>query len=314
MIRFDAVSKNYGPDRKVVDELTLAIAEGEICMLVGPSGCGKTTSMKMINRLVEPDTGTVLVGGKPVRSVDPIRLRLNIGYVIQEIGLFPHMSVADNIATVPIELGWPKGRIAARVDELLDLVDLEPALYRHKRPRELSGGQRQRVGIARALAGDPSIMLMDEPFGALDPLTRARMQDEFLAIQAKIGKTIVFVTHDTDEALKMGDHIAVMRAGRLLQYGTPTDIMRAPADDFVADLIGSRKILKLLSLMDCGRLMRPGAVDPDLPALPQPATAEEALSEMLRRGVRSIAVTDAAGARIGRVELDDLFDSVARHD
>ncbi|MDR3494674.1 MAG: ABC transporter ATP-binding protein [Ancalomicrobiaceae bacterium] len=314
MIRFDQVSKSYGRNRQVIDDLTLAIAEGEICMLVGPSGCGKTTSMKMINRLVEPDSGTVLVDGRPVNSVDPIKLRLNIGYVIQEIGLFPHMSVADNIATVPVELGWPKPRVRARVDDLLALVDLEPGLYRTKRPRELSGGQRQRVGIARALAGDPRIMLMDEPFGALDPLTRAKMQDEFLAIQEKIRKTIVFVTHDTDEALKMGDHIAVMRAGRLLQYGTPTEILRHPADTFVADLIGSRKGLKLLRLLDCGSLMRQGAAAADLPVLPARATAEQALSEMLRCGCRSVAVADASGVTLGRLDLDDLIDRVARDD
>lgn len=313
MIRFQAICKSYGADRKVVDDLTFSVAEGEICMLVGPSGCGKTTSMKMINRLVEPTSGQVLVGGKPVSQADPIALRLNIGYVIQEIGLFPHMSVYDNIATVPLELGWPKARIASRVDDLLALVDLEPRLYRGKRPRELSGGQRQRVGIARALAGDPAIMLMDEPFGALDPLTRAKMQDEFLTIQGKISKTIVFVTHDTDEALKMGDHIAVMRSGRLLQHGTPMEIMRHPADAYVADLIGSRKVLKRLALIRCSALMRPGSGEPDQPSLPANASAEAALTEMLRLGRRDLAIVDTDGHIVGRLELDNLLEQVADH-
>ncbi|MDD2457972.1 MAG: ABC transporter ATP-binding protein, partial [Eubacteriales bacterium] len=227
----------------------------EICILVGPSGCGKTTTMKMINKLIPPSSGSILIDGQDIGAIDTIALRLNIGYIIQDIGLFPHMTVAENIATVPVELGWKKDRISDRVDELLDLVELEPKIYRHKKPRELSGGQRQRVGVARALAADPKIMLMDEPFGALDPITRAKLQDEFLKIQAKIKKTIVFFTHDIDEALKMSDRIAVLKAGRVVQYGTPMEILARPADPFVSELIGGRNSLKMMNLLSCGDVM-----------------------------------------------------------
>jgi len=257
MIRFDGVSKRYPNEAATaVDDLTLHIRPGEICMLVGPSGCGKTTTMKMVNKLITPSSGTIHVEGRDIEAVDTIELRLNIGYIIQDIGLFPHMTVAENIATVPMELGWKAQRTAARVDELLDLVDLDPAIYRKKKPRELSGGQKQRVGVARALAADPRIMLMDEPFGALDPITRAKLQDEFLKIQEKIRKTIVFVTHDIEEALKMGDRIAVLKAGRVVQFGTPMDILAAPADPFVSELIGGRQALKMMNLIFCGQIMR----------------------------------------------------------
>lgn len=252
MIRLEKVSKIYpGSDVKVVDELDLHVKAGEICVLVGASGCGKTTTMRMINRLIEHSSGTIYVDGKDITAMNPIDLRLNIGYVIQETGLFPHYTIEKNIATVPIEKKWPKQKIEARVKELMGLVDLDYAAFAKKRPSSLSGGQRQRVGVARALAADPPIMLMDEPFGALDPITRAKLQNEFLNIQERIKKTIVFVTHDIDEAVKMGDKIAVMQYGKLAQFGSPHEILSKPANEFVENLVGENRILKRFSLIKC---------------------------------------------------------------
>ncbi len=222
MIRLENVHKVYkGSDVAVVNDLNLHIRAGEICVLVGASGCGKTTTMRMINRLIDITSGRILVNGQDIMNINPIELRRDIGYVIQDTGLFPHYSIEKNIATVPIEKKWDKKRIAERVGEMLRLVDLDPARYGKKKPSALSGGQKQRVGVARALAGDPPIMLMDEPFGALDPITRGRLQNKFLNIQAKLKKTIVFVTHDMDEAVKMGNKIAVMQNGKCTQFGTP---------------------------------------------------------------------------------------------
>jgi osmoprotectant transport system ATP-binding protein len=315
MIRFEKVSKRYpGEAGATVENLDLHVRQGEICMLVGPSGSGKTTLMKMVNKLIEPSSGTIRIGGRDVRELDTIALRLNIGYIIQEIGLFPHMTVAENIATVPRELGWSRERIAARIDELLELVDLDPALYRRKRPRELSGGQKQRVGVARALAGDPSIMLMDEPFGALDPITRTKVQDVFLHIQEKIRKTIVFVTHDVEEAIKMGDRIAVLKSGRILQLGTPMEILTRPADGFVSDLLGNHKALRMMNLLTCEQLMRPlpeAAPGSGAIRLPLRATAQDALSEMLRTGERSIHLEDRDHRVRGVLHLDDLFQEMS---
>jgi osmoprotectant transport system ATP-binding protein len=363
MIRFDSVSKQYPNEATAaVDQLSLHIRAGEICMLVGPSGCGKTTTMKMINKLIEPSSGTIHIDGRNIDAVDTIKLRLNIGYIIQEIGLFPHMTVAENIATVPVELGWTKARISARIDELLELVDLDPRIYRQKKPRELSGGQKQRVGVARALAADPRIMLMDEPFGALDPITRAKMQDEFLKIQEKIRKTIVFVTHDIEEAMKMGDRIAVLKAGRMVQLGTPMEILAHPADPFVSELIGGRQALKMMNLIFCDRLMHEvamvdrtqnadaarrliaesgasrlilasngvrerfyvdaqslaqaqddlcAAIRPIAGALRMRASAQDALSEMLRTGERFLFVEDDSHQVKGVVDLEDLFKRVS---
>ncbi|MGH6639423.1 MAG: ABC transporter ATP-binding protein, partial [Polaromonas sp.] len=214
MITLDRLTKTFGASaQSAVDGLSLTINAGEICVLIGPSGCGKTTTMRMINRMVEPDSGRIEVGGRDVTRIDAVELRRSIGYVIQQVGLFPHMTIGENVATVPKMLGWDAPRIAKRVDELLALVGMEPALYRDRFPRELSGGQKQRVGVARALAADPPVMLMDEPFGAIDPITRTRLQDEFLRILRELGKTIVFVTHDIDEAIRMGSRIAILRAG-----------------------------------------------------------------------------------------------------
>jgi len=250
MIRLEQLCKRYPRERQpAVDNLTLDVPEGEIVILVGPSGCGKTTTMKMINRIIEPTSGRIILDGDDVTTADSDQLRRRIGYVIQQIGLFPHMTIAENIATVPKLLGWDKRRIDARVDELLETVSMPPATYRNRYPKQLSGGQRQRVGVARALGGDPAVMLMDEPFGAIDPITRDRLQNEFLRLQAEVRKTIVFVTHDIDEAIKMGDRIAILQEGsRVAQYDTPDQILTAPADDFVADFIGSGASLKRLNL------------------------------------------------------------------
>ena len=241
MIRLEGVTKRYpGVSRPAVDHLDLDIPEGTICVLIGPSGCGKTTSMRMVNRLIEPTAGRILVAGEDVSGTDPVRLRRTIGYVIQQVGLFPHMSVAENVATVPALLGWPKPRIAARVEEMLTLVGLEPREFLRRFPGELSGGQRQRVGVARALAADPPVMLMDEPFGAVDPIVRERLQSEFLAILRRLRKTIILVTHDIDEAIRMGDRLALMKDGLLMQYDTPDRILATPRDAFVAEFLGDR--------------------------------------------------------------------------
>ena len=249
-IRLDGVTKRYpGQDRPAVDDVDLEIPAGETVMFVGPSGCGKTTLLKMLNRLIEPSGGRIHLGDEDVTDQDPDQLRRRIGYVIQAGGLFPHMTVATNVGLVPRMLGWDKRRTAARVEELLDLVGLDPAVYRDRYPRELSGGQQQRVGVARALAADPPVLLMDEPFGAVDPVTRQRLQDELLRIQEELGKTIVFVTHDFDEAVKLGDRIVVFDVGaRVVQYDTPERILAEPAEEYVADFVGAGATLKQLTL------------------------------------------------------------------
>jgi osmoprotectant transport system ATP-binding protein len=249
-VRYEGATKRYGDaGAPAVDNLTLEVPAGEICVLVGPSGCGKTTAMRMVNRTVDISEGDVLVGGESVRERDPARLRREIGYVIQQIGLFPHRTIAENIAAVPQLLGWKKDRIEARTAELLRLIGLDPELG-GRYPTQLSGGQQQRVGVARALAADPLVMLMDEPFGAIDPINRERLQNEFLRLQAQVRKTVLFVTHDIDEAIKMGDRIAVMRkGGKVAQYATPAEILMSPADEFVEDFVGADRALKRLALM-----------------------------------------------------------------
>ncbi|HEX3211160.1 MAG TPA: ABC transporter ATP-binding protein, partial [Actinomycetota bacterium] len=249
-VRFRDVTKRYpGAETNAVEALTLDVEAGEICVLVGPSGCGKTTAMRMVNRTVEITSGDILIGDTSVRDRSPAQLRREIGYVIQQIGLFPHKTIGENIATVPNLLGWDKRRTEARVGELLEVVGL-PAEVRDRYPHQLSGGQRQRVGVARALAVDPPIMLMDEPFGAVDPIVRSRLQDEFLRLQQEVRKTIVFVTHDIDEAIKMGDRIAIFRqGGHLEQYAPPDELLAEPASDFVADFLGAERGLKRLALI-----------------------------------------------------------------
>jgi len=248
-LEFRDVTKRYpGSTEAAVDGLSLEVPAGEICVFVGPSGCGKTTAMRMVNRMIDITSGDILLGGRSVKERKPEELRRNIGYVIQQIGLFPHRTIGENIATVPMLLGWDKTRISARVDELLELVGL-PTEMRKRYPGQLSGGQRQRVGVARALAVDPPVMLMDEPFGAIDPINRERLQNEFLRLQAELRKTIVFVTHDIDEAIKMGDRIAVLQVGgKLAQYAPPAELLTAPANVFVEDFVGADRALKRLAL------------------------------------------------------------------
>ncbi len=250
MIRLEGLTKRFpGQKELAVDDLTMHIPDGEIIVLVGPSGSGKTTTLRMINRLIEPSSGKIILEGEDVTSIHPDRLRRRMGYVIQQVGLFPHMTIAQNIATVPKMLGWDRKRIAERTDELLTLIRMDPETYRSRYPKELSGGQRQRVGVARALAADPPVILMDEPFSAIDPITRGGLQDEFLRLQALIKKTIVFVTHDIDEAVKMGDRIAILRErSQIAQYDTPEHILTHPVDDFVRDFVGTGAAIRRLSL------------------------------------------------------------------
>ncbi len=263
MLRLDHLTKRFPGGHVAVDDLSLEVAEGELCVLVGPSGCGKTTTMKMVNRLIQPTSGRILLDGNDVTSGDAVGLRRHIGYVIQQIGLFPHQSIAANVGTVCRLLGWDSTRVAARVDELLELVGLDPATYRERYPHQLSGGQRQRVGVARALGADPPVLLMDEPFGAIDPITRERLQNEFLRLQAELRKTVVFVTHDIEEAVKLGDRIAVLAQGGVLaQHDTPAELLAHPASDFVADFVGADRGLKRLEVtaIHPGDLVQPSLV------------------------------------------------------
>ena len=307
MIEIRGLVKHFpGAARPAVDHLTLTIPEGDVCVLIGPSGCGKTTTMRIINRLLEPDAGSVRVAGRDVMTTDPVNLRRSIGYVIQHVGLFPHWSIADNIATVPKLLGWNEARIAARVDELLGLVGMEPAQYRNRFPRELSGGQKQRVGVARALAADPPVMLMDEPFGALDPITRARLQAEFLRILRGLRKTIVFVTHDIDEAIKMGDRIAILRDGALVQYDTPEAILARPADAFVESFVGTDRALKRIALMGVDTALEPLGNHSPTHAIAADASLRDALAMMFSAGVDALTVTGDGGAPLGKLTLSGI--------
>jgi osmoprotectant transport system ATP-binding protein len=249
-VELRGLTKRYR-DALAVDDLSFTVPAGRICVLVGPSGCGKTTSLRMVNRLIEPTAGDIVMDGESVLHGDPTTLRRRIGYVIQQVGLFPHRTIAENIATVPQLLGWRADRIRARVDELLALVGLDLRM-RDRYPAQLSGGERQRVGVARAMAAEPPLMLMDEPFGAVDPIVRDRLQHEFLRIQRAVGMTVIFVTHDIDEAIRLGDRIAVMRTGRLVQYAPPGELLAHPADDFVAEFVGSDRGLKRLALLTVG--------------------------------------------------------------
>jgi osmoprotectant transport system ATP-binding protein len=302
-IRFEAVTKLFpGVARPAVDALDLTVDKGNICVLIGPSGCGKTTTMRMVNRLIEPTSGRILVGDRDVTQGDLVELRRHIGYVIQQIGLFPHMTIAENVATVPKLLGWPEARITARVAEMLALVGLDPGQFLSRYPRHLSGGQRQRVGVARALAADPPVMLMDEPFGAVDPVVRGRLQDEFLAILKRLEKTVILVTHDIDEAIRMGDVVAIMRDGKLVQYDTPDRLLAAPVNGFVADFVGADRALRRLSLVRAGDLAEPGEAATGL-RLSAEANLREALALMLAAGADEATLTDSDGVLIGKVTL-----------
>jgi osmoprotectant transport system ATP-binding protein len=250
MIRLEHVTKTYADGTTAVADLSLEVGRGEICVLVGPSGCGKTTTMKMVNRLIDPTSGAVYVDGQDVATTNPTELRRRIGYVIQNVGLFPHQKVRENVMTVPRLLGWDRKRARARADELLELVGLDPAVHGGRYPAQLSGGQRQRVGVARALAADPLVMLMDEPFSAVDPISRDRLQTEFLRVQAEVGTTVVLVTHDVDEAVRLGTRVAILReGGHLEQYAPPSELLTAPATEFVAGFVGSDRMVKALSVM-----------------------------------------------------------------
>jgi osmoprotectant transport system ATP-binding protein len=313
MIEFRGVSKTYaGSESPVVNDLSFEILEGEICVLVGPSGCGKTTTMRMVNRLIEPTEGEIFIAGEPNTAMSGTQLRRKIGYAIQQIGLFPHRTIAENIATVPSLLGWDKRRIRERVDQLLELVGLDPDDYRGRYPAELSGGQQQRVGVARAMAADPPIMLMDEPFGAVDPITRERLQDEFLNIQHDIKKTIVFVTHDIDEAIKMGDKIAILKQGGFLaQYDTPEYILSNPNSEFVASFVGNDRILKRLSLTRVGdmQLEPANGGTEDLPRISERLTVRDALSEIIGSGTTK-GVVEKDGER--RLLTIDAIEALSR--
>ncbi|GMA14810.1 ABC transporter ATP-binding protein [Deinococcus metallilatus] len=289
MIELQHLEKRYG-DTWAVRDLSLVFPEGELTALLGPSGCGKTTTLRMINRLTEPSGGRVLLGGRDTRDFRPEDLRRGIGYVIQQIGLFPHLTVAQNVATVPDLLGWDRRRTARRVDELLALVGLDPPVYRAKRPGELSGGQAQRVGVARALAADPPVLLMDEPFGALDPLARDRLQEAFRGIQQRLRKTVVLVTHDIDEALRLGDRVALMRGGTLAQFGTPDDLIHRPASLFVRQFLGEDAALRQLAGRAAAEFVRPGD-GAGLPTVEGTLDARSALGVMLREGSDALAVT-----------------------
>jgi osmoprotectant transport system ATP-binding protein len=307
-IVFDHATKRYpGRAAPAVDDLSLSIPAGEVCCLVGPSGGGKTTAMKLVNRLVELTSGDVRIDGRSVRALDQTELRRGIGYVIQQVGLFPHMTVAENIATVPRLLGWSKAEIAERVDELLDLVDLPARDYRARYASQISGGERQRVGLARALAADPPVMLMDEPFGALDPITRTRLQKELLRIQGELRKTIIFVTHDIDEAILVGDRIAILREGGVLaQYDTPDELLAHPADEFVARFVGADRGLKRLSLRRLSELELEPVDGVVAPLADDGTTLRDALSLMLSEGSRRLLVAGPDGQPRGVVTLERL--------
>jgi osmoprotectant transport system ATP-binding protein len=309
MISFRSVSKRFpNASSDAVADLSFDVDEGETLVLVGPSGCGKTTTMRMINRLIEPTSGQILVGGRDTATVDPVELRRGIGYVIQSVGLMPHRDVAQNIATVPALLGWERRRIDDRVRELADLLELDEELLR-RYPAELSGGQRQRVGVARALAGDPPIMLMDEPFAAVDPIVRGRLQDQLLDIQTRLRKTIVFVTHDVDEAIKMADRVAILNVGGVLaQLAPPADVLRAPASEFVARFVGTERSLKRLSLILVRDLtLAPGDGAAGKQAtITDDATLREALDALLASPDRVVRVVDGADGDRGILTLDDI--------
>jgi len=299
MIRLSGAGKTYPDGTVAVESLDLDIDAGELVVLVGPSGCGKSTTLKMINRLIEPTTGTIEIDGRDVTGEDPVKLRRGIGYVIQQVGLFPHQKILANVMTVPLLYGESKATARERASELLDMVGLDPATYGNRYPHQLSGGQRQRVGVARALAADPPVLLMDEPFGAVDPVVRVRLQDEFLRVQQELDKTVVFVTHDIDEAVRMGDRVAVFAVGgRLAQYGTPAELLAHPADEFVEDFVGATRGLRRLTVT---------AIDPDNlepldgialgdlgAAIDVEATLEEALAAMLREDKAMVGVKRGA--------------------
>src|SRR5438270_4195706 len=320
-IAFHEITKVFpGASKPAVDAVTFGVPEGQTCMLVGTSGSGKTTLLRMVNRLIEPTSGRIVIDGKNVLEENPILLRRRIGYVIQQVGLFPHMTISENVrVTAEIAGGWSKKKLADRVDELLDLVGLPPAEYRSRFPRQLSGGQQQRVGLARALATDPAILLMDEPFGALDAITRARMQDELLRVQRDVHKTILFVSHDIEEAFKLGDQIAVLSEGKLIQLGSPIELLAHPADDFVRQLVGANNILRQLEYLPVLEAIEteldsnaaiPGSV---LPRCSSSATLLQAMFTLIEKNVTALNVYDEeTQEHIGYVTLTSINREVSK--
>ncbi len=308
------VNKKYpNQPEPAVENFSMTINPGELVMLVGPSGCGKTTTMKMINRIIEPTSGSITIDGEDVMSLDPNILRRRIGYVIQQVGLFPHMTIGENVSVVPKLLGWDKDKIAARVEELLGLVELDPKEFANRYPKQLSGGQQQRVGVARALAADPPVMLMDEPFGATDPITREKLQLEFLRLQETIGKTIVFVTHDFDEAIKLGDRIAVLGPkSKIEQFDTPANILAKPASEYVSSFIGEGAALKRLGLIqvDSAKLGTKGKVESSLVTVGEGDNLREALDKIVLAGGQNIGVTDGVGTITGSISIEQISEAL----
>ncbi|HUG59997.1 MAG TPA: ABC transporter ATP-binding protein [Candidimonas sp.] len=305
MIRLDKLTKVFElSDRKVVaaDNITMEVPEGEICVLLGPSGCGKTTTLKMVNRIVAPSSGKVFINGEDTSSIDTVQLRRSIGYVIQQIGLFPNMTIEENVCVVPTLLGWSKAKSRHRAAELLEMMALDPAVFLKRYPKELSGGQQQRVGVARALAADPPVLLMDEPFGAVDPINRESIQDEFLKMQQVLRKTVLFVSHDIDEAVKMGDKIAIFREGQLEQFATPDALLAHPANPFVADFLGNDRTLKRLRLLRVSDVM-----DASVPTVQATDTLELAVSLMQKAGHINIVVLDPHRRLLGSLYLEDIL-------
>jgi osmoprotectant transport system ATP-binding protein len=303
LISFKNVTKKYG-DSVAVDNLTVNFKSGETVVLIGPSGCGKTTTLRMINRLIEPTEGSIYINDTDISKINPVELRRNMGYVIQQIGLFPHMNIAQNVGLVPYLKDWSESKRKQRVEELLDFVGMPPSKFYHRYPNELSGGQQQRIGVARALAADPEIILMDEPFGALDPITRSALQDELLQMQDKLGKTIVFVTHDMDEALKLADKIVIMKDGKVLQFDSPEHILKNPANEFVEDFIGKDRLLKRPEYIKVKDIMikKPVTIRPE-------RTLTQALEKMRLHKVDSLMVVDEFGNFIGIATSNDILDN-----
>jgi osmoprotectant transport system ATP-binding protein len=303
MIELEKVVKIYpGSTEPAINDLSFKVGEGETCVVIGPSGCGKTTTLKMVNRLIEPTGGRILIQDDNVLERNPVELRRGIGYVIQQIGLFPHMTISENICVVPRLLGWEKARMYKRADELIEMVGMEPDDFRDRFPRQLSGGQRQRIGVARALAADPPILLMDEPFGAIDPITRDRLQNEFLRLQKRLKKTIIFVTHDIDEALKMGTVICILyKGGIMAQFDTPENLLANPANDFVKDFVGADRGLKRLNLIRVGDVMRT-----DVEMVRADETTDAVIESKSERSFESAIVVDNEGQLVGYVSLEAL--------
>ena len=308
MIRFENISKTYEHGHKVTDDINLHIKEGEILVMIGPSGCGKTTTMKMINRLVEPTTGKIFIKGEDISKLNPVELRRNIGYVIQHVGLLPHMTIAENVALVPKLKKWEKSTYVSRVAELLHMVNLDPEVYGNRYPNELSGGQQQRIGVIRAMAADPPIILMDEPFSALDPISREQLQDELVRLQETISKTIVFVTHDIDEAIKIANRICIIKDGKIVQVDTPEKILRHPANEFVKDFIGEKRLEKADILPSIQEIMITPVV-----ARPSKGLAE-AIVLMRKKKVDTLLIVDKKQKLLGKVSVWDIHSNFQKED